>query len=136
MLIKDKDITSYQLLLIKQDRVLVLASLTSFFDYTVMYRSIEASTSPPPPQGIPRTFDTFAVPGRREFDYQSLPGGGEFDPHALGVGNLNSTLNFMRELWCGELSWGRHSRGFSWKSLCLCGQLVTRFVPYLKVFKF
>ena len=32
MLIKDKDITSYQLLLIKQDRVLVLASLTSFFD--------------------------------------------------------------------------------------------------------
>ena len=36
MLIKDKDITSYQLLLIKQDRVLVLASLTSFVDYTVV----------------------------------------------------------------------------------------------------
>ena len=36
MLIKDKDITSYQLMLIKQDRVLVLASLTSFFDYTVV----------------------------------------------------------------------------------------------------
>ena len=36
MLIKDKDITSYQLLLIKQDRVLVLASLTSFFAYTVV----------------------------------------------------------------------------------------------------
>ena len=36
MLIKDKDMTSYQLLLIKQDRVLVLASLTSFFDYTVV----------------------------------------------------------------------------------------------------
>ena len=36
MLIKDKDITSYQLLLIKQDRVLVLASLTSVFDYTVV----------------------------------------------------------------------------------------------------
>ena len=53
MLIKDKDITSYQLLLIKQDRVLVLASLTSFFDYTVMYRSIEASTSPPPPRAYP-----------------------------------------------------------------------------------
>ena len=43
----------------------------------------------------PRAFDTFAVPGRREFDYQSLPGGGEFDPHALGVGNLNCTLDFM-----------------------------------------
>ena len=36
MLINNKDITSYQLLLIKQDRVLVLASLTSFFDYTVV----------------------------------------------------------------------------------------------------
>ena len=33
------------------------------------------------PRGIPRAFDTFAVPGRREFDYQSLPGGGEFKLH-------------------------------------------------------
>ena len=49
----------------------------------------------PPPPGIPRAFDTFAVPGRREFDYQSFPGGGKFDPHALGVGNLNCTLDFM-----------------------------------------
>ena len=47
------------------------------------------------PPGIPRAFDTFAVPGRRKFDYQSLPGGGEFDPQALGVGNLNCTLDFM-----------------------------------------
>ena len=36
MLIQDNCITSYQLLLIKQDRVLVLASLTSFSDYTVV----------------------------------------------------------------------------------------------------
>ena len=43
---------------------------------------IEASTCPPP--GIPRAFDTFAISGRREFD-----------PHALGVGNLNCTLDFM-----------------------------------------
>ena len=49
----------------------------------------------PPPPGIPRAFDTFAVPGRREFDYQSLLGGGEFDPYALGVGNLNCTLDVM-----------------------------------------
>ena len=47
------------------------------------------------PLGIPREFDTSGVPGRREFDYQSPLGGGEFDPHALGVGNLNSTLDFM-----------------------------------------
>ena len=38
----------------------------------------------PPPLGIPRAFDTFAVPGRREFDHQSLPGGGEFDPTLWG----------------------------------------------------
>ena len=61
---------------------------------TLLYiGQIEASTCPPP--GIPRAFDTFAVPGRREFDYQSLPGGGEFDTHALGVGDLNYTLDFM-----------------------------------------
>ena len=42
------------------------------------------------PPGIPRAFDTFAVPGRREFDYQSLPGGKEFDSHALGVENLKA----------------------------------------------
>ena len=50
---------------------------------------IEASTCPP------RAFDTFAVLGRTEFDYQSLPVGGEFDPYALGVGNLNCTLDVM-----------------------------------------
>ena len=59
----------------------------------IMYRSNRSFNMPPP--GIPRAFDTFAVPGRREFDYKSLPGGGEFDPHALGVGNLNCTLDFM-----------------------------------------
>ena len=84
-----------------------------------MYRSNRSFHIPPPGHtpGTPWAFDTFAVPGRREFDYQSLPGGGEFDPHALGVGNLNCTLDFM---------WGRGVRGFSWKRLCLCGQLVTR----------
>ena len=59
----------------------------------IMYRSNRSFNMPPP--GIPQAFDTFTVLGRREFDYQSLPGGGEFDPHALGVGNLNSTLHFM-----------------------------------------
>ena len=60
-----------------------------------MHRSNRSFNMPPPPPGIPRAFDTFAVPGRREFDDQSLLGGGEFDPHALGVGNLNCTLDFM-----------------------------------------
>ena len=39
---------------------------------------IEVSTSFS--RGIPRAFDVFAIPGRREFDYQSLPGDGEFEP--------------------------------------------------------
>ena len=71
-----------------------------------MYRANRSFNTLLPPPGIPRAFDTFAVPGRREFDYQSLPGGGEFDPHALGVGNLNCTLNFMWNLWRGKLLWG------------------------------
>ena len=63
----------------------------------VMYRSNRSFNIPPRPPGIPWAFDTFAVPGRREFDYQSIPGGEElnFDPQALGVGNLNCTLDFM-----------------------------------------
>ena len=60
----------------------------------LMYQSNQSFDMRPPP-AIPRAFDTFAVPGRREFDFQSLPGGGEFDPHALGVGDLNCTLDFM-----------------------------------------
>ena len=60
-----------------------------------MYRANRSFNMPPRLPGIPRAFDTFAVPGRREFDYESLPGGGEFDPHALGVGNLNCTFDFM-----------------------------------------
>ena len=44
------------------------------------YVSVKSKLQHAPP-GIPRAFDTFAVPGRREFDYQSLPGGGEFELH-------------------------------------------------------
>ena len=66
-----------------------------YLHIVVMYRSNRSFNMPPPPPGTPQAFDTFAVPGRREFDYQSLPGGGEFDPHALEVGDLNCTLDFM-----------------------------------------
>ena len=37
--------------------------------YLLCIGQIEASTCP----GIPRAFDTFAIPGRREFGYQNLP---------------------------------------------------------------
>ena len=46
----------------------------------VMYRSNRSFNMLRPP-GIPRAFDTFAVPGRREFNHQSLAGGGEFEFH-------------------------------------------------------
>ena len=68
-----------------------------------MYRSNRSFNMPPPP-GIPRAFDTFAVPGRREFDYQSLPGGEEFDPHVLGVGNLTAPSISCKIF--GVASWG------------------------------
>ena len=51
-----------------------------------MYRSNRSfNMPPPPPPGIPRAFNTFAVPGRREFDYQSLPGG-EYVPNFFPLG--------------------------------------------------
>ena len=59
---------------------------------------------PPPTPGIPRAFDTFAIPGRRKFDYQSLPGGGEFDPHALGVGEFDPHPRF-------------HVKSLSWRDI-------------------
>ena len=63
---------------------------------TVYHGYVSVKSKLQHPLGIPQAFDTFAIPRRREFDYQSLPsGGGEFDPHALGVGNLNCTLDFM-----------------------------------------
>ena len=56
------------------------------------------------PPGIPRAFDTFAVPGRREFDYQNLPGGGEFDSLALGAGNLKA-FELHPRLHVKSLAW-------------------------------
>ena len=47
------------------------------------------------PPGIPWAFDTFAVRGGENLIIRVFQGGGEFDPHALGVANLNCTLNFM-----------------------------------------
>ena len=89
---------------------------------------IEASTSPPPPPGIPRAFDTFAVPGRRECDYQSPPGGGEIDPHALGgkAGIWTAPSSSYEVSGVASHHGGRGVRGFLRKRLCLCGQLVTR----------
>ena len=58
---------------------------------------IETSTSlPPPPASIPWACDTLTVPGGENLIIRVLQ----------GVGNLNCTLNFMWNLWHGELSSG------------------------------
>ena len=94
----------------------------------VMYQSYWSFNIllPPPPPGIPRAFDTFAVPGRREFDYQSLPGCGEFDPHVLGWGIWTAPSISCEISGVTSYHGGHGVRGFSRKRLCLCGQLVTR----------
>ena len=77
---------------------------TSIVTGLLMYRSNRSFNMPPPPPGIPRAFDTFAVAGRREFDYQSLQGGGEFDSRALGVGNLKA-FELHPRLHVKSLAW-------------------------------
>ena len=79
---------------------------------------IEASTSPPPPPGIPRAFDRFAVPGRREFDYQSLPGGGEFDPHEFEL-YPRFDVQSMGSLHMASYDGVRGVRGFWLQGKCL-----------------
>ena len=55
------------------------------------------------PPGIPRAFDTFAVP-RREFDYQSLPGGGEFELHPRFLCKIFGVASYHGERGVGGLS--------------------------------
>ena len=98
----------------------------------LFYVSVKSKLQHPPP-GIPRAFDNFAVPGRREFDHQSLPGGGEFELHPrFHVKSLVWQVimgDAVLEGFCGKdcaflASW---LRAFKYG---------TSFVPYLKVFKF
>ena len=79
--------------------------LSSFIDevcakvglWTVMYQSNRNfNISPPPLASIPRACDTLTVPGGENLIIRVLQ----------GVGNLNCTLNFMWNLWHGELSSG------------------------------
>ena len=100
---------------------------------------IEASTCPSPPPGIPRAFDTFAVPGRREFDYQSLLGGGEFDPHALGGGEFE--LHHVKSLAWRPIMGDAVLEDFRGKDCafvanCLRGKGLNKLCAVFEVFKF
>ena len=76
---------------------------------------------------ITQAFDTFAVPRRREFDYQSLPGGGEIRFPSVRGGEFELPPRFLCEISSvANDHGGQGVRGFSWRQLCLCGQLVTR----------
>ena len=64
----------------KQSRYSLRSNESIFLELPGINASVKSKLQhAPPPPGIPRAFDTFAVPGRSEFDYQSLPGGGEFE---------------------------------------------------------
>ena len=66
----------------KDSNIAVHFSVVRCYDGTNVSVKSNLQHAPPPGiPGIPRAFDTFAVPGRREFDYQSLLGGGEFEMH-------------------------------------------------------
>ena len=74
-----------------------LRELISIFPCRLMYQSNWSLNihPPPPPPGIPRTFDVFCCPGGREFDELSLPQGGAFDHYSKGVGSLIASFDFM-----------------------------------------
>ena len=108
----------------------------------VMYRSNRSFNIPPAPrhpQGIWHLF-----PGEEGIwlSESSSRGWGIWSPCVRGGEYLNCTLDLMWNLEISGEGSCHEGRGvgacwrFSWKRLCLYGQLVTRFVPYLKVFKF
>ena len=94
------------------DRVLTMYNLTIIYTAPFLFKTlaylcigqIEASTSPPP-HSRPYRGHLTPLPSWDSLDSQSLSGCGEFDTHTLGVGNMNCTLDFMWNLWHGELSW-------------------------------
>ena len=66
---------------------------------SIIYRSNRSFNIPPPPGAYPGHLTPLpSWVGGIFIISESLPGGGEFDLHALGVGNLNCTLDFMKSL--------------------------------------
>ena len=109
------------------------------FALHLIYRSNRSFNMPLPPPGIPRAFDTFAVPGSREFDYQSLLGGGEFDPHALGGGEFE--LHHVKSLAWRPIMGDAVLEDFRGKDCafvanCLRGKGLNKLCVVFEVFKF
>ena len=79
-----------------------------------MYRWNRSFNIPLPP-GLSRAFDTFAVVGGGNLILRVFQGWGIWSPCVKG-GEISRVASYHG---------GRGFRGFSWKRLCLCGQLVT-----------
>ena len=111
----------------------------------VMYRSNRSFNIPPPPsQAYPGIWHLFPGEEGIWLSESSSRGwgiwspcvrGGEFELHPRSH-VISRNLEISGEANCHEGRCVIARWRFSWKRLCLYGQLVTRFVPYLKVFKF
>ena len=89
---------------------------------------IETSTSLPPPPWRAYPGHVTPSPSREERIWlsESSRGWGIWTARSISC-EISGMASSHRD---------RGVRGFSWKRLCLWGQLVTSFVPYLKVFEF
>ena len=96
----------------------------------LMYQSNRSFNMPPP--GIPRAFDTFAVPGRREFDYQSLPRGGECELHPRFHVKSLAWRAIIGDAMLEDFRGKDCAFGANW----LRGKGLNKLVPYLKYFYF
>ena len=61
---------------------------------TGAYASVKSKLQHAPPRAYPGHLTPLTSRGGGNLIIKVFQGGG-FDPHALGVGNLNSTLDFM-----------------------------------------
>ena len=76
--------------------------------YVIMYQS-NRSFNIPRPLGIPRAFDDFSCPGRREFDHRRLPGGGALITSHRGWGIWS-----LASISCYESRWFPRELLVSW----------------------
>ena len=102
----------------------------------IMYRWNRSFNSPPPPGAYPRHLTPLPSRGGGNLIIGVFQGVGNLIPMRWGWGIWTAPSISCEISGVASCHGGRGVRGFSWKRLCLCGQLVTRFVPYLKWIKF
>ena len=96
------------------------------------YVSVKSKLQHASPPGIPRAFDTFAAPGRREFDYQSLPRGGEFELHPRFHVKSLAWRAIMRDAVLGDF----RGKDCAFVANWLRGKGLNKLCAVFEVFKF